>query len=266
MSKTDDQGRREFLKGSAAAMLVASCWGWPNAVASAEDPARSHGMVVVGEQTVFLSHLPLFERPHNFQVILEATFTKPGSDPQADYVADRKRKRVNPYTLEPEAFVLPKLAASPPLRSFKASIYRGHFEKLKDRKLDAARIGEDVQVTVTRVVHFRRFDPAAAKPAQLEYLLFGKGGELFLAHLITRPPDFDQILSVKIPNQTFTDEELGQGVSVVIPGRPNSVSKRIMGTGAVTAQIKAAGGGAPKTLKLQPGTELYSEQGEELSS
>ena len=41
----------------------------------------------------------------------------------------------------------------------------------------------DVNVTVTRVVHFRKFDPAATKPAQLEYLLFGKGTELFLAHL-----------------------------------------------------------------------------------
>ncbi|HEY6995400.1 MAG TPA: hypothetical protein VH397_16965 [Xanthobacteraceae bacterium] len=263
MSKTDDRGRREFLKGGAAAMLAASCWGWPNAAANAEDEASVHGMLIVGQQTVFLSHLPMFGSPHDFQVILEATFTKPGSDPQADYFADRKSKDEKIYTLEPKPFVLPRLAAAAPLRSFKASVYRGHFERFPNRRAqDAARIAQDVDVTVTRVIHFRKFDPSAAKPAQLEYLLFGKGAELFLAHLITRPPDFDQILSVKAPNQAFTDQELGQGVSVVVPGRSNSAAKRIRGTGAVTAQIKAAGGAGPKALQLQPGTEFYLEQGE----
>ena len=264
MSKTDNYGRREFLQGSAASMLAAGCWGWPSGAAGAEEEegAHVHGMVVVGEQTVFLSHLPLFDRPHDFQVLLEATFAKPGSDPQADYFADRKRTGAALYTLEPEAFVLSKLAADQPLRSFKANVYRGHFERLERRKLDAARVGKDVQVTVTRVIHFRKFDPTAAKPAQLEYLLFGKGAELFLAHLITRPPDFDQILSVKAPNQAFTDEELGQGVSIVVPGRPNSAAKRISGTGAVTGQIKATGAAGHKTVQLQPGKELYLEQGE----
>ena len=47
--------------------------------------------------------------------------------------------------------------------------------------------------------------------------MFGKGDELFLAHLITRPPDFDQILSVKVSGHAFTDAELGQGVRIISP-------------------------------------------------
>src|SRR2546427_592718 len=83
------------------------------------------------------------------------------------------------------------IAAAVPLRSFKANIYRGHFERFStQRAKEAARIAQHVDVNVTRVIHFRKFDPTAVKPAQLEYLLFGKGTELFLAHVITKPPDF----------------------------------------------------------------------------
>jgi hypothetical protein len=220
-------------------------------------------MLIVGEQTVFLSHLPIFGSPHDYQVLLEAAFAKPGSDPQADYFNDHKRTGKKIYTLEPEPFVLTRLAAATPLRSFKANIYRGHFERFPtQRAREAARIAQNVDVNVTQVIHFRKFDPTATKPAQLEYLLFGKGAELFLAHLITKPPDFDQILSVKALNQKFTDGELSQGVRIVFPGKTNAVSKRLRGVEPVTGQITGTGGAAPKTLQLQPGIEFYFEQGE----
>jgi hypothetical protein len=263
MSKTDSHGRREILKGTAAAVFAASWWGWQARAASAEDPASAHGMLIVGEQTVFLSHLPIFGSPHDYQVILEAAFAKPGSDPQTDYFNDRKRTGTKIYTLEPERFVLTRLAAAAPLRSFKASIYRGHFERFpSQRAKEAARIAQDVDVNVTRVVHFHKFAPAAAKLAQLEYFLFGKGAELFLAHLITKPPDFDQVLSVKATNSKFTDEELSQGVPIVFPGKTNSIARRIRDADPVTGQIKGPGGAAPKSLQLQPGIEFYFEQGE----
>jgi hypothetical protein len=51
----------------------------------------------------------------------------------------------------------------------------------------------------------------------LEYLLFGKGTDLFLAHLITAPPDFDQVLGVKVTGHQFTADELANGVHVVFP-------------------------------------------------
>jgi len=260
MSTTIGHGRREFLKGSAAAMLAAGGWGWQAGAAPAEDHAAVHGMAIAGEQTVVLYHLPLFHSPHNYQVILEATFTKSGSDPQSAYFNDRKRSGAKLYTLEPEPFVLPQLVAASPLRSFKANAYRGHFEMIEDKDLDAARIGKDVDVNVTRVIHFRKFDPAAAKPDQLEYLLFGKGAELFLAHLATKAPDFDQVLSVKAPNHTFTDEELREAVPIVFPGRANSPSKRIGGTEPITGQIKGTSGAPPKTVQLQPGIEFYFDQ------
>ncbi len=56
----------------------------------AERPAIGlHGMLIVGEETIYVSHLPMWMAPHNFQMILEVTFKGP-DQPQARYVADRK--------------------------------------------------------------------------------------------------------------------------------------------------------------------------------
>jgi hypothetical protein len=220
-------------------------------------------MLIVGEQTVFLSHLPIFGSPHDYQVILEAAFVKPGSDPQADYFNDRKRTGTKIYTMEPERFILPRLTAAVPLRSFKANIYRGHFERFPtQRAKEAARIAQNVDVNVTRVIHFRKFDSTAAKPAQLEYLLFGKGTELFLAHVITQPPDFDHILAAEVLNHKFTDGELSQGTPIVFLGKTNTVSQRIHGVEPVMGQTTETGGAVPKTLQLKPGIEFYFEQDE----
>ena len=230
------------------------------AKASGDQPA-THNMLVVGERTVYLSHLPMFQRkgkppmPHRYQVILEATLAK-----QEDYAKDRQAHLATTiYMLNPEGFVLPDLASQrQPLQSFKAlEVVRGHLEREGN-----VSILQDVGVTVTRVVHFREFDPKAKKPRQLEYLLFGKGGELFLAHRIVGPPDFDQILSVKSVEPALTDEELSQGVTVVFPGTKNTATGRL-------SVKKVAGeatlGGTPavhRQIQVDVGKELFFEEGE----
>src|SRR5687768_7566230 len=87
----------------------------------AGDRPAGHGMVVVGTETVFLSHLPMFMEPHDYQVILEASF---GAGPGKVYAEDRKAHlKALVYTVAPEPFVLPDLfppgpGKPAPLRSF----------------------------------------------------------------------------------------------------------------------------------------------------
>src|SRR5215510_8795956 len=100
----DGVDRRGFLKHGAFATLglAAIRVGLP-----AEDAPNQHNMLVVGEQTVFLSHLPMFHSgrpsdpavdasgaefvsPHRFQVILEATFKAQGKDVSGAYARDRQ--------------------------------------------------------------------------------------------------------------------------------------------------------------------------------
>lgn len=259
-------GRREFLKTSA--VLVGAASGWPQAThaMSRQDKPSVHGMLLVGQETAFLSHLPIFGSPHDYQVLLEVTFAKPGSDPQADYFNDRKRTGSKVYTIEPERFVLPELAAATPRRSFTADIYRGHFERFPTaRAKEGALVGEGVTVTVTRVIHFRKFAPAAVKPSRLEYLLFGKGSEAFVAHVITGPPDFDQVVGVTAPGKGFTAAQLARAVTLRIPDRKNTVEGRIRGDKPLSAETVEADGAAPAKIQLQPGVEFYFEE-DELSS
>jgi len=276
MSKdlSDAYGRRDFLKGGAAALVgagfLAAARG-PEALAA--PPRRggdiaTHNLMVVGETTVFLSHLPMFKdqdkkgrlvtTPHRFQAVLEATLTRGNNpQPQSDYAADRRRNQATRiYTLSPEEdFALASLVASRPRRSFKGTIFRGHLER--DGSVE---ILNGVDVTVKNVVHFREFDPKAARPGRLEYFFFGKGGELFMAHLITSPPDFDQIFSVQVPEHQFTDAQLGKGVRVVFPDRENSVPSRIREGQEAAGEISV--GGAAKRIQVKASREFYFEEGE----
>src|SRR5262245_8709732 len=178
-------------------------------VVPADEP-NVHNMLIVGRKSVFLSHLPMFssvdsKSPHRFQVILEASFTREGADAQAAYFEDRiKSAAIKIYTLNPDQFVLSDLTATKPLSSFLAKVFRGHLEK------EGQEILSGVNVQLKNVVHFREFDPKAIRPAKLEYILFGKGDELFLAHFITRPPDFDQVISVSATGHGFSDEDLAK--------------------------------------------------------
>jgi hypothetical protein len=221
----------------------------------------THNMLVLGEKTIFLSHLPMFHGNHAFQVILEGTFSSPGSDPQQIYTLDRRsHPKTKMYTLNPqEDFVLSDLFTPDPQRparsSFKANVFRGHFER-EGRE----QILTNIDVNTKRVVYSQKL-PTAKKTSALKYLLFGKPEELFLAHFISKPPDFDQVLSVKIPGHNFTDEELSQQIFVTVAGKKNSPAVRIQENQQVSAKIELPG--APTLeLQIQAGLELYFEEGE----
>jgi hypothetical protein len=256
---------------STIAMAVALALFWAGergtACAAEQHPAdqpATHNMLVVGEQTVYLSHLPMFQEegeppmPHRYQAILEVTFAK-----QEGYVKDRRgHQTTNIYTLNPERFVLPELIALDPQRkslsSFKAkTIFRGHLER--DARVP---ILQEVKVSVKRVIHFREFDAKAQKAPQLEYLLFGKGQELFLAHVITAPPDFDQILAVKVTDHEFPDKELAKGVPVIFPGTTNAAAARLREKQQIAGEMKVANASAPKTVQVEVSREFYFEEGE----
>jgi hypothetical protein len=236
------------------------------------DPPATHNMLVIGEKTVFLCHLPMFDdlnedksdytSMHRYQVILEARFMRNRKDVTNIYTKDRESNAgIKMYTLQPARFVLARLFSPnrevSMLRSFRATIFRGHLER------DGETINglEDVVVKLNKVVHAHEFDPLQEKAPQLEYILFGKGDELFLAHFITKPPDFDQIVAVKTAGR-FTDEELGNGVRVLFPERRNTAAQRIKENDQAKAQFQVANTSQMVDLPIEAGTEYYFEEGE----
>lgn len=227
------------------------------------DPPRSHTMVVVGTGQIFLSHLPMFMKPHDYQVILQASFSGSGSDPQRVYVDDRKaHPDVLLYTLRPEPFVLPDLFPPSPgqqahLRKFQADLFRNNFEQPDTNPVELA---PKVVVTVESVVLGRKFTPEAPALDQLAYVLFGKGTELWLAHVITKPPDFDQILSATVGGHTFTDQELSAGIPITVPSRKNLAAERISPGGAAIAAVASE----QVSVELQPHVEFYFNDNSDL--
>jgi hypothetical protein len=144
-------------------------------------------------------------------------------------------------------------------RSFMATVFRGHLEQGGQpiAGLNPAR------VEITRVVHARQFNPKAAKPQRLEYVLFGKGSELFLAHAIFAPPDFDQVFAVTALGRSFTEAELNRSLRVVFPDRRNVAPDRLRERQKVSGMLMAAGEAKAGTpIQLQTNAEFYFEEGE----
>jgi hypothetical protein len=252
---------------------------------AAQDVATFHGMALFGEKTAYLYHLPMFMSSHDYQAIFEVALSREGIDLLAVYVQDRQEnppgspERPDPkskmYAFAPIAedpFILTDLITpanphdpqSPPLRSsFKGDIFRGHFEPNHPHEKMGPVILDNVVAHVTNAVLFRKFNPhhpQAALP-QLEYFLFGKGQELFLAHVVTKPPDFDQVLGVQVDTHPFTDDELRQGVLVTFPGRENSADRRIQEQEQVTGQVQVPAqrpdGPHSLAVQLKAGTQFY---------
>jgi hypothetical protein len=278
-----NNARRKFLRNSGHAVIglaVLGCGPKANAVFldhGLPDTPNTHNMLLVGEQTAYLSHLPMFDAlnsaktdftsPHRYQVILEVTFTDGSKNLTDVYTADRKNNPAERmYTFNPALFVLPELdpTGSSPRGMFRGNaVIRGHLErggKAFIGDFESPPSAGVFDVNVIRVVHFHQFVPNAAKPAQLQYILFGKGPETFMAHFIAQPPDFDQMISVKLTDQTFTDDELGKGINVSFPARTNAANKRLKEKEKASGQVAAAEGNKP--LKVEVVREFYFEEGE----
>lgn len=166
------------------------------------DKPNTHGMLVVGVDVVYLSHLPMFHRPHNYQLIFEARLPE---ETLKTYRADAAAHPGEYYTLAPtEQWVLPETIK--PDGHFKADLYRGHFER------GGTVIASGIDVGVRQIVHFRRFEPN--RPAQPGgWIGFGRGSERFMAHRLEGPPDMDQIVQVdftqnmRVTNRVFRENQ-----------------------------------------------------------
>lgn len=226
-----------------------------------EAPIGVHGMLLVGEAAVYLSHLPMFMAPHNFQVVLQVTLDAEASRRLRDSRARFGGEDL--YTVKPEEFsildLVPADPAEPAARSaFKGDVVRGHFEK------GGEVVARGATIHVDDVIHFQELGLADKAP-DLEYILFGTDRQFFLAHRITRPPDFDQVLSAKVTGHRFTADELDRersGVLVTIPERSNTPADRMKPGDNISARGHVVGAHRFLDLRVEILDELYFEDGE----
>jgi hypothetical protein len=230
--------------------------GHPSGEATPELPPDfgRHNMFAFGHNTLFLSHFPSFMAPHDTQLFLEATLEDANGSLQEVWVSEREsHPDQGGYIMKPEAFALSTLyTPDPPARdSFTATFFRGGDEAIPELT--------DVKVRVTDVVYAKKLDQSSTFD-ELRYILFGRGDELFLAHLLSQPPDFDQIVSVRLVGLHPDEDELKRRIDVVFPGRPNTVQQRIRMGPVATARGHVTGAHRFLDLKIANVRQLRIRQ------
>ncbi|MEU1011271.1 hypothetical protein [Streptomyces sp. NPDC005890] len=242
----------------------------------------SHGMLLLGGEAFHMSHLPMFKYPHHFQVVLEVDL----DDTVASAVrSHRHRVPGEPYdTFVPEDFPMSELdplGSGPRRTSMTGDIFCGHFEREGGHHPPLA---ERIVATVRNVVHFAELDVQAEhrNDAELAYLCFGRGGQLYLAHAITAAPDFDQLLTVRTVPGTATDplgerlpdddatlekffaERFAVAERVGIPGRTDGPDQRVVPPETVDGAffIAPPSGVHGFRVQLEAQREVYMETGD----
>ncbi len=173
-----------------------------------------HGMVLFGGKTrAWLSHIPMFQSPHDVQMIVEIELPAFGANMPPSF-SDRL------YTFVPERMSLDALRTGA-LASLRGTIYLGSFEE------GGRPIARNVVVKVTRIVHQHVL--SASAPAATKHLLVGTPAEAFDVRVIggahpaadeggassrSDQGAVDRIAAVKLGARRPTDAALASGAMV----------------------------------------------------
>jgi hypothetical protein len=226
-----------------------------------------HGMLVLGGQRtdtamrspVYVSHLPMFSSPHDFQVILRVGGE--AARVYGDFVAHFGFDPI--FTFMPEPFSIdeldPSSAGGPARTSFGGTLFRGHFER------GGSEIASDVPFEVEQAIHYRRFrSEESPDEGPLRYLCFGQRDAAFLAHLVEAPPpDFDQILQVELGGADgASDEQLRDGIVVQVPDRTDEIEERLQPGETFSAEPESESGDGSAPVEVTVSEEYYFETGD----
>lgn len=229
--------------------------GNPNARVAVDPTVATHGQLMLGPSILY--HLPVFmtdpwSHPHNFQVALEVALPP---DARAAIEADQAAHPNSIYTAVPPVFAQTSLVIDVPGHPRKDAfgelvVFRNHFERPSRVAIAQAR------AEIMRVLHFRELAPDLPKPPELAYAVFGDSDDLFLAHLLSAPPDFDQVLKIELDSAP-ADVDMATRFSLSFATRSNKVEDRLK----VGEEISCATEGGD-SISLRVVAEPYCETGE----
>jgi hypothetical protein len=186
---------------------------------SIENVPTQHAFVILGRQTLFISHLTMYGmEEHNYQLVLRARLP---SEAMRQYNEDREKHPNNTYFLGNS----PKdLLTVPDMQSgarpyFIADVFRGIPQLQKYESwpwADQKPIIRGVPLEIERVVYFRHLAMTFEAPTTLTYVLFGMGDEAHMTNYQTKIPDFDHVVSLFEAPAWLTDTQLQSGVHVSV--------------------------------------------------
>lgn len=211
------------------------------------DAPSVHGMLVFGSDKIWLSHLPMFHKPHDYQVILQVILKKNGQDLKPLYLVDQAQSSAPYYTFVPKKFSMTHLIAGH-LMQIEGTLVRGHFER------GGVPIAAGVTAEIVEVPVAEKFQPGAVKPATAQYYMLGEDNDIFLAHkIVAKPAEFDQVIKITLGNTSFPVKS-GTLISTTLPNEPDQRLKDGMTVAATDDQ--------DSPLVINVGKEIYNETGD----
>ena len=88
----------------------------------------THGMLLFGNKVTYASHLPMFHKPHNYQLIMKLSLSEAEGGSALTAYQQEKDSGETFFTIMPEAMDLTKVIDKSKT-SFQALLFKGHFER-----------------------------------------------------------------------------------------------------------------------------------------
>lgn len=139
----------------------------------------SHGMVLIHDdkEGIFLSHLPLYNHPHDFQLIYKVEIN------ESEKVNDLLGNQI--ITVLPDNFDLSRLVKGESF-SINANVYQGHFERGGTMKFST-------KLHFDKPVLIKKINPKFNATSSIIYTVPISNQLEIFAHKIQQAPSFDAI-------------------------------------------------------------------------
>lgn len=226
----------------------------------------SHGQLIFGEDVVYLHHLPFLtedptRHPHNFQVLMSVSFVDE-SDKQA-YLERRNEAPGSLFTALPDPFNQDRLRdffekGSEGQELGEVQIFDEHFENFPQPQPFLR-----ADMVIDEVVQFSELRPQAPTADELRYLIVENGRKAALVHVLSAPPDFDQVLEVAFTPETGgpSDLSLDRGM-LRMPGAANVEAERLGVGDTFSCSAHDGTRRLPIDVAVTVEGEIYCEAGE----
>ncbi|NUT98795.1 MAG: hypothetical protein HOY78_43015 [Saccharothrix sp.] len=172
-------------------------------------PVDQHGFVLTGKDTVYGSHLAMFNMAqHRYHVVIEVTLPQIAKDAYTAAFGKDPIIVVNPKGKE---MLLHDMLGP---AGFPAELWALPGNSFENAKV----LAKDFTAKAAKKLYDRAFDDNEAYPAKPRYLLFGSGGQAHISHYMTKQHDYQLLAELAAVPTGVTAAQLAAGLLVDLTG------------------------------------------------
>lgn len=154
-----------------------------------------HGMVLFGNQTKYLAHIPMFMAPHNLQLVMsiKSIESKDGEPILQNFTKTEENSvKYTPFSIKPTKQLSLDNLALGMTKTITTDIYYGNFEKPNSKK-----VYSNAKITIDSVIISRNLpenDLPLENAKMTSYYFIGNKKESYLINKISKQQPFQHII------------------------------------------------------------------------